>query len=1054
MMKKKIINGILMFALLVSGMNAFVSCKDIDDENYITVQRKINENITLTTLLQQQYAELKTALDNIKECECATKGYITKADADATYLSKTDAANLYLTKSVWQTTLIALQKQDSLLTVRLNQVEATLNGRIDQVDSVLNGRIDQVDSVLQAHADSISNLAYQISQNNITIINLTNTVNQIDSLAKANQVKIDNLSTTVTNLSTSVIKLDSLSQIFNTNITNLNTKVSNLDSLVAGWSSQLTTVSEKATDAYNRVVLLETYAQNCRNSIDSLADVVANLVIPELSGYYTKAQIDSIVNGLGTPTVDAYTKHQVDSLLNTLNIPSIEGLVTQDYLDSIMGTLNIPDVSDFATKAQLDSLAQIAKAAVDSVGSIASQAVTDAATALTAAQTAQTTAQSAQTLANQLNTTVGQLQTAVEQRVTKTEYQQKINEVENNIQTVNTSLDNLLDKLSQDLRHMITNIIVQGTKNPIIGYANAPIDVRSLILAAYKGYSDTGFEFPARQAADYLNETDFERYWTTRRLHVLGVNSIKELEGWQKYEAGNFIDEREGNAGKVYLTINPTSVDFDNTKLKGLYTSQGRKSPISLSNVRTSKDELTFGYTRGGNSEGFYEADATLKKEDMGSAAGIDVEFRTLASEIKTALQKRDKSSLMVLANDILRNASNITPAYAVKVSWTDSINGDEHDIISQYGIAATAIKPLSYSFMKDYKRNSMPGFGRLQDLVGRIINTIDSHINLDLPDFSKYEGSITFKDIELPTIDDDMLRITYNKTYTSEDLAGSGKLYGDTENVELFFLVTNVKDGKYALVGVDDNGNNILYIRDTVTDMWRPATADEIATWGAIEFGLTVDVDINKTEDFKETLQEIIDSLNDDFGAESDLAKTMTDLLNDIASMGDLDEKIHSVIKDDLKSTINEYLTRINNRLTKWFNNAHKALYITMLGEQNNALGVISESRYRPTKAKAGSVTLRPTSFSFEYFAPAYKKFVGISNVYKASDKSELPEALAIQKASDAKGNNMGKVITPSLTHDDEVIIKGEAGYIYEILYTAVDYHGVSTIKKFYIQF
>jgi len=1031
-MKKKIINGVLMFALLVSGMNAFVSCKDIDDENYITMQQKINENLTLTALLQQQYAKLQTTLDAMKSCDCADKGYLTQADlvgyvtqADLSgfltqadlqgYVTQADIQNFvtqaqlagYLTQEQAQEFLkqadlagyVTAEQLTNALTGYLTKIEAqatyltianwnVAKTELDSLILIVQNRLDTTDSVLTNHKDSIHALIQQVSQNSLTIKTLNAKVDVLDSLAKDNKKRLDLLQPTVT-------KLDSLANLWIVDIQNLKDSVTNLNSLIVQMGNRLDAVSDKAIAAEAKANAVDEYAKACRKSIDSLCAIIANLPGVNLSNYVTKSDLEEALNAF-----------------------------------------NIPDTTNLATKQELQDLKTETQGLVQAVESIANSAATDAANALSEIAT--------------INTTVGELSQEVDKCIKQEEYEQKVQKIDNSLDEINEKLA----KFSKDLRNMITNIIVQGTKNPIIGYANAPVDVRSLILAAYKGYSDTGFEFPSRQAADYLNETDYDRFWTPRRLHVLGVNSIRELEGWQKYEAGNFIDERDGNAGKVYLTINPTRQDFDGIKLKGLYTSQGRKSPITLSNVRHSEDELSFGYTRGGKEEGFYEADATLKKEDMGSAAGIDVEFRTLASEIKTALQKRDKSSLMVLANDILRNASNITPAYAVKVSWTDSINGDEHDIISQYGIAATAIKPLSYGFMKDYKRNSMPGFGRLQDFVGRIINTIDSHINLDLPDFSKYEGSITFKDIELPDIDDDMLRITYNKTYTSEDLAGSGKLYGDTENVDLFFLVTTVKDGKYALVGVDDNGNNILYIKDTVTDMWRPATADEIATWGAIEFGLTVDVDINKTDDFKETLQEIIDSLNDDFGEDSNLAKTMTDLLNDIASMGDLDEKIHSVIKDDLKSTINQYLTRINNKLTKWFNNAHKALYITMLGEQNNALGIISESRYRPTKAKAGSVTLRPTSFSFEYFAPAYKKFVGISNVYKASDKSELPETQAIEIASRAKGNNMGKVITPSLTHDDEVIIKGEAGYIYEILYTAVDYHGVSTIKKFYIQF
>jgi hypothetical protein len=36
----------------------------------------------------------------------------------------------------------------------------------------------------------------------------------------------------------------------------------------------------------------------------------------------------------------------------------------------------------------------------------------------------------------------------------------------------------------------------------------------------------------------------------------------------------------------------------------------------------------------------------------------------------------------------------------------------------------------------------------------------------------------------------------------------------------------------------------------------------------------------------------------------------------------------------------------------------------------------------------------------------------------------------------------------------DETCKFKGETGFIYEITYTAVDYHGKVAIKKFYVQF
>ena len=76
---------------------------------------------------------------------------------------------------------------------------------------------------------------------------------------------------------------------------------------------------------------------------------------------------------------------------------------------------------------------------------------------------------------------------------------------------------------------------------------------------------------------------------------------------------------------------------------------------------------------------------------------------------------------------------------------------------------------------------------------------------------------------------------------------------------------------------------------------------------------------------------------------------------------------------------------------------------------------------------------------------APAYKKFVAVTDVWNA-DGTEA--AASVGQA--ANGENMKKVIDS----EKSCTLNGQAGYIYEISYSAVDYHGKVTTKKFYVQF
>ena len=615
--------------------------------------------------------------------------------------------------------------------------------------------------------------------------------------------------------------------------------------------------------------------------------------------------------------------------------------------------------------------------------------------------------------------------------------------IKQEVSLLNSRIDLLLD-------NMVTGVIIQGTESPVIGYFNTPLDVRSQMLAAYYGEVTNNVKFPSVKTGDYVDASEF---WTERNVEVMGINPAN-AEGKVSLNSGEqFVGQKNGketgNAGTLYLTVNPTSVNFEGKTLT-LESSKGEAAGIELEALKKSDRELTFGFTRANN--GFYEAEATLKAENIDKAK-VRVDYKNLESAAKDMLKEKTKSSVLGFGAALLSSMKDVMPAYAVKASWTSPKNTynytqKDYDVYSQYGLAATAIKPFSYAFLKDLNVN-LPGEQKIINLLDQIIDKINIQIDLNLPDFSKYQGSITFKDITLPTIDDNTFRITYTKTYTAEDLAGEGKLWEDDEKTQLYFLVTNKEHSRYAIVAVDDAGNNVLYIKNSDSESWHVATTDEASSFGAIEFGLTVDVDINKTPEIKKTLQDIIDDLNKNYGANSDLAKTITDLLNDVASLGNIDTKINEAIsnaKDDLKSQLNSYVTKAYNKLNNFFSKApNKALQPILIGKSNGKIGILSKSKKNPTKVSGTSLELVPTSYTLELFAPAYKKFVAVTDVWDAKGN---PAAASIGKA--ANGDNMLKVIDSEKT----CTMNGQAGYTYEVAYSAIDYHGKVVIKRFYVKF
>ena len=589
---------------------------------------------------------------------------------------------------------------------------------------------------------------------------------------------------------------------------------------------------------------------------------------------------------------------------------------------------------------------------------------------------------------------------------------------------LNSRINSLLDQ-------MVTGIIIQGTESPVIGYFNTPLDARAQILAAYYGETTAQMEFPSGNTGDYVDASNF--LWTTRNKNVLGISDFSQIDGYVDQAPGKFTSKKngkeQGNAGTVYVTVNPTNVDFTGKKL-ALETSQGNQAGITLEALKASDRELTFGYSRAAAANGFYEAEATLTVDGIESSR-VRIDYAQLEGAAKNMLKEKNVSSVLNFGVALLENTKDILPAYAIKATWSEKNKNQKYDVLSQYGIAATAIQPFSYAFLKDLNVN-LPGEAQLKDLVAQIINKINVNIDLGLPDFSKYAGSVTFTDFNLDYLTAGTIVVSLN--YTLKDAAG---------NV-IYLLVTDTTTGAYYWKANDGR-------------LYDASTGALITSNIAVQpVSITININEDLTPSVKNALTGLINQINAQVGENSQLATTIKNLLNDVAKIGDLDTKISDAIngiKDDVKSQINSLITSVYNKLNVLFSKApNKALQPTMIAQEtaSNKAGILSQSLSMPTKANS-ALTLVPTSYTLELLAPAYKKYVAVTNVYDATTKAELALADAKSKAAAANGGeNMNKVIDFQTT----CTLAGEVGYIYEVTYSAIDYQGKVVMRKFYVQF
>lgn len=767
---------------------------------------------------------------------------------------------------------------------------------------------------------------------------------------------------------------------YNTAIALLNQAITNINNTLGDIDLSKGTVAQQLNTLNQLIINVQTLGDKALELAEANKADIEELkkAIEDLQKKYI--ELDERLTAVEKKAADLYTLYTTLNTQVNFNTEDIKNLY--NLIENIK--IDYPDLKDYVTHSELETVRQ------ELINLITK---------------AQNLAQDAWDLAKDNEQRITDLEKDFKDYVEKND--KRVKDIEDRLKIVEdklAALETTVNNLKNDvLKKMITGIVIQGTESPVIGYFNTPLDVRSQILAAYYGETTKAVKFPVKLNTEDL--VDDAMKFNARNLEVLGSFDQTTIP------AGRFVSQvdgaEEGNAGTLYLTVNPNTVDFVGVTLD-METSKGTASPIKLSPLAYSDRELTFGYTRSADN-GFYEAKATLAVGDI-DAAKMKIDYTTLEDEAKDVIKNKDKASVLTFGAALMNSVKDVMPAYGVKASWTDATEGTTHNVFSEYGLATTAIKPLSYAFLKDFNAN-LPGEDKLQEIAGQIINKISDKLKLNLPDFSKYDPNIIIKDI---VIDPTNPNVTVTIQGTLKDADGN----------DLYILVT---DGHYR-----------YYMKDE-TDPWVYNL--DLGQWQTVNWNLVESVSLNIEDvNLYNTIKYVADQINARYGSTSPLA----DLLNDVIAIGDLSTTISDALTD-VKSELNKLISRAYNKLNSFFSKApNAALQPILIAKTGDNARLLSRSKYNPTKA-SGSLTLYPTSYSLELLAPAYKKFVAVTDVWNA-DGTEA--AASVGQA--ANGENMKKVIDS----EKSCTLNGQAGYIYEVSYSAVDYHGKVTTKRFYVQF
>ena len=768
------------------------------------------------------------------------------------------------------------------------------------------------------------------------------------------------------------------------------------------------------------------------------------------------ADINTKVTGLGA-TLEAlennvYTKPEIDSLLNFYT-KQTDFLTLESKVNDVVKEAAYALALAKNDSVRVNELQTLLNGRIDSLAT-----VTDALDA--ALKTAEENSKKAdELLQNQIDAIVVGMDDILNKKIPALEeaYQEadqllqdsidalalQVKQNTEDIEALNDSIDKImgrLDDVDEALKSLITGIVIQGTANPVFGSFSLPIGINSNVLMAFYGKNDNPVVFPTKDPANYVkaSQTFTDADW----------NMISSVSQFKK--AGNSVlfNEASGNAGTIYVTVNPGSVDFAGQTLE-LVNSKDEASKIVLEPLVKENDvELTFGYTRSAETNGFYSAQATLSEEDINA---VKIKTNDFMDNMKTAfkniLTQRSVYSVGSLASELYKQFNGALPAQGVKASWTD-YNGD-HSIYSQYGIAATAVKPLSFAFLEDLNVQTIPGYERAISLVDRVADKIKSKIPSEIMGTIHADlDGLNIKTIELKELTAEQLavfKVEIDKSITIDDQTftlGDIPVVGGTTNVPTYtykVYQSGLERGTVTIPGiVYDLDPNSAYVH-----------VDDITVQGGT-------YTITYVKDMSATFNEIWGETQGQIDDVNKMIVQLQDLVNDAQ---DVLDKANNKLADanefvgDMASRVKSYIDRLNNKAASILNNANARIQpILLVGNRATGIYAASRSKGVATKLAAPTVEFILTSYTAEIVTPAFKKHIAVTNVFK--DGKSAQDGDAACKAALTAVNAGDKMNTVIDGNKCSVVATFQKGYIYEVAYSALDYSGKISMNKYYVQY
>jgi hypothetical protein len=483
---------------------------------------------------------------------------------------------------------------------------------------------------------------------------------------------------------------------------------------------------------------------------------------------------------------------------------------------------------------------------------------------------------------------------------------------------------------------MVTSVTINATSNSILSNSKVfpGLDMQ-LVGAAYGEPINAKGEFPSKESG----------------LSEAALAGVKDLDGFYKWEDGQLItnekevDGEKYNAGTIYFTLNPSNTDPKKLTSLTLVNSKGTEY-FTLGEAKKCTEELTWGVTRADGDtfeptlwEAPVKYDATsvkaLELKNIINFSGLKNNVKNIIDAAKSADSKASaKSAAKTVLKETATAVVNLVnskipamPAVALKATWEDTVG--VRSVLSDYSIAATAYKPLSFSEFNGVSLGTDIDFTKIDNLFKKIIDKVMAKvdgINLD----GLKIGTITGLDYN-----------DYNKSKTIWIKVSQYQTAANDYATKIDLAVT--AKGAAAPAGF----------------VAAPAPADPVVTI------TSADVDA----DMSGALETLIDTkVNGTLTSANDAIQNVVDQVKDMIKAAD---NAANRAKN-LEASVTDYLESYINRTIN-FVSSGRFLEPVLLVDGKNGI-------HRATGTyEAAKYTFVPTTMNYELIAPAFKKYIAV---------------------------------------------------------------------------